>query len=59
MERGDVVTDPNGVEWRIVEVFIDNRRNPSQVRVGSLAEQIIFGPDKKEDRTNGEYSDHP
>jgi hypothetical protein len=38
---GDVQTDADGQAWRIV----DNRSNGlSRVRVGSLAEEVIFGP---------------
>lgn len=40
LQRGDVVTDDYGVQWRILYV---TPLGCSRVRVGSIAEQIIFG----------------
>jgi hypothetical protein len=39
-EPGDVVTDADGSQWRIVHVFSNG---VSRVRVGSLADGVIFG----------------
>lgn len=46
-KRGDVVID-DGVQWRITSVAHENGKTlVSRVRVGSLAEQTIFGREEE------------
>jgi hypothetical protein len=40
LERGDTVTDEDGSQWRVLVV---DSLGIHRVRVGSLAEQVIFG----------------
>lgn len=39
VKPGDVVTDPDGSQWRIISVYSSG---VSRVRVGSLAETVNF-----------------
>jgi hypothetical protein len=44
IRRGAVITDDDGTQWRVTGTVTENgKTRVSKVRVGSLAEAVIFG----------------